>query len=235
MEKTFIISYLGLALSGVLVLASILLSWWLQLGLQRDLFWGSVRTFVQLSLVGYILAVIFNQRQWYWVILALLIMLLVAVYTARGRVHEPLHGSFAIFAAAICSGSLVVLIYVIGVVLRVPVWYDPRYVLPLAGMIIGNAMTAATLAVSRFAGDLRTRRAEVETALALGASATQAAYPLRRDALRIAILPSINSMMVVGIVSLPGMMTGQIIAGNDPALAASYQIMVMYMITAACL
>lgn len=240
MESTTTINlgYLDLGIAACLVLLSSLLSWRLQLGLHGDMLWGAARSFLQLVLTGFVLLFIFQQDRWYWVVLALVIMLGVAVYTAQGRVKEPLLGKSWIFAVAIVSGSMVVLLYVASIVLRLEQhpglhWYAPRYVIPLAGMIIGNAMNAAALAVSRFAGDLHTRRAEVETALSLGATATEAVAGLRRDALRTAIIPSVNSMLVVGVVSLPGMMTGQILAGNIPTQAVNYQVMVVYMITAA--
>lgn len=232
------ISYFDLAISGVLVFASILLSWHFQLGLQRDMLMGAIRTFIQLSLTGYVLVFIIKRSQmheWYWVVLALIVMLGVAVITARGRMKEPLPGKTKIFTVAITASSLVVLVYVLVAVLKIAPWADARYTLPLAGMIIGNAMTAGTLAVTRFADDLRTRRIEIEAALALGATATQAVATIRRDALRTAIIPSVNGMLVVGIVSLPGMMTGQIIAGQNPLQAVHYQVMVMYMITAAAI
>ncbi len=225
--------YPDLLIAALLVLGCVIGSWRLQLGLERDLLWGAVRAFVQLGLVGYVLVFLIRDGHWYWVLAALVVMLAVAVHTASGRVTELAYGKGWVFTVAIVSGSLVVLLYVTGLVLRVTPWYDPRYLLPLAGMIVGNAMTAATLAVGRYAGDLRRRRQEVESALALGATAMQAVHPVRRDALRTAIIPSVNAMLVVGIVSLPGMMTGQIIAGQHPTQAALYQVMVMYMITAA--
>jgi len=227
------LGYGDLLLASLMVLISMGISWRMQLGLERDLIWGAVRSFVQLALVGFVLSWIFREGAWYWVLLALGIMLTVAVYTAKGRVPEPLQDKAWVFTLAIVSGSLVVLIYVVGAVLRLKTWYTPQYVLPLAGMIIGNSMTAATLAVSRFTSDLHTRRHEVETALVLGATSSQAIHNIRRDALRTAIIPSVNALLVVGVVSLPGMMTGQIIAGQPPTQAVHYQIMVMYMITAA--
>ena len=230
------LEYWDLAIAFPLVAACMLLSWWMQLGLHRDMFWGSVRTFVQLAVTGYVLVWVIQRSrlgEWYWVLLALAVMLGVAVHTAQGRMKEPLVGKSWVFAVAIVSGSLVVLIYVLALILRIHPWYNAQYVLPLAGMIIGNAMNAGALAVSRFAGDLQTRRLEVETALALGATAAEAVAPIRRDALRSAIIPSVNGMLVVGIVSLPGMMTGQILAGQDPTQAVHYQVVVMYMITAA--
>lgn len=231
--ETIPLSYWDLSLAGLLVFMSMLLSWGLQLRLHRDMLWGAVRSFVQLTLVGYVLGFIFTSGAWYWVALALVIMLGVAAHTARGRIVESMWGKTWIVSLAIVGGSLAVLLYITIAVLRIHPWYDPRYLLPLAGMIIGNAMNAATLALSHFAGALRQRRNEIETALALGATASQAIHQIRRDALRTAIVPSVNSMLVVGVVSLPGMMTGQILAGNDPTQAVRYQIMVMYMITAA--
>jgi putative ABC transport system permease protein len=230
------ISYLQLALSSVLVLVVLMINWVMQLGFQKDLIFGALRTLIQLSLTGYVLAFIFirsGRGEWYWVLLALVIMISVAVHTAAGRTREKLAGKLWIYATAISSGSIIVLAYITLVVLRPENLLDGRYIIPLAGMIIGNSMTAGTLAVTRFASDVRARRAEIETALSLGASPSLAVANIRREALRTAIIPNINSMLVVGIVSLPGMMTGQIIAGQDPTQAVRYQIVVMYMICAA--
>jgi putative ABC transport system permease protein len=233
MSGTIELTYWDVALSGLLMLVSMLLSWQLQLGLQRDMIWGAIRTFVQLALTGFILAYIFQQNNAWLTLLALAVMFGVAIHTARGRVATAFPGKAGVFAAAIISGGALVLTFVTAVVVKIEPWYDPRYLLPLAGMIVGNAMTAVTLAVDRFTGDLRRRRGEVEAALALGANPAQAVAQIRRDALRTAIMPSVNAMLVVGVVSLPGMMTGQIIAGQPPTQAVHYQIVVMYMITAA--
>ena len=237
MEPTIPISYLDLLIAGVLVFASMALSWRLQLGLEKEMFWGVIRSFLQLSATGYVLLFVINRAglgEWYWVLLALGIMLGVAVATAQGRIKEVLPGKVLVFTVAIVSGSMSVLLFVLMLVLhQYQPWLKAQYVLPLAGMITGNAMNAGAVAVHRFVGDLRSRRAEVETALALGATPEQAVHTLRRDALRTAIMPSVNGMLVVGVVSLPGMMTGQIIAGQDPLQAVHYQIMVVYMITAA--
>jgi putative ABC transport system permease protein len=233
MTETVDIRYFDLGIAALLLFASMALTWHLQLGVHRDLIIGGIRSFLQLMVMGYVLAYIIKDGAWYWVVLALMLMLGVAVHTAVGRTREAVVNKHTIYTVAIVSGSMLVLLFIAGAVLHLRPLYDPRYVLPIAGMIIGNAMTAATLAVTRLAGDLHARRREVETALALGASAAQAVHPLRRDALRTAILPSVNALLVVGVVSLPGMMTGQIIAGQDPTQAVRYQIMVMYMITAA--
>jgi putative ABC transport system permease protein len=230
------INYYQLALASILVLAVLVVNWVMQLGFQKDLIFGALRTLVQLSLTGYVLAFIFlrsGRGEWYWVMLALVIMIIVAVYTAAGRTREKLAGKLWIYASSIGAGSIIVILYVILAVLRPENLLDGQYIIPLAGMIIGNSMTAGTLAVTRFASDVRARRAEIETALSLGATPGMAVANIRREALRTAIIPNINSMLVVGIVSLPGMMTGQIIAGQDPTQAVRYQIVVMYMICAA--
>jgi putative ABC transport system permease protein len=126
-----------------------------------------------------------------------------------------------------------VLAIVVGLIVRPDPWYDPRYVIPLGGMILGNAMTGAALAVERFTAEVRAGRLEIETALCLGATARQAADRAVRAAIHAALVPTINGMMIVGVVQLPGMMTGQILAGAPPLQAVRYQVVVMYMLAAA--
>jgi putative ABC transport system permease protein len=116
---------------------------------------------------------------------------------------------------------------------RVRPWYDPQYIIPIAGMILGSAMTSAALAGDRLQGDLRVRADEVEAMLALGFSGREAVQPMARTALRAAMIPTVNGMMTVGIVQLPGMMTGQILAGSSPLLAIKYQLVVVFMQAAA--
>jgi putative ABC transport system permease protein len=129
--------------------------------------------------------------------------------------------------------SGVTLAYVTQVMLRVHPWYAPRYLIPLFGMIVGNAMTAAALAAERLASEMESRRGEVEAYLALGATPARAAAEPARRALTAALIPSVNGLMVVGLVQLPGMMTGQILAGQSPLLAVRYQIVVVFMLAGA--
>jgi putative ABC transport system permease protein len=110
-------------------------------------------------------------------------------------------------------------------------WYDPRYLIPLAGMVIGNSMTGASLAVERLAAEFRECREEIETALCLGSSVSLAAEPAVSSAFRAALIPSINAMAAMGLVFLPGMMTGQILSGTEPLIAVKYQIAIMCVIT----
>jgi putative ABC transport system permease protein len=160
-------------------------------------------------------------------------MLLAATKTVADRHRGNRRGIALISGTAMLVGAGLTLAYVGAVVVHVSPWYDPRYLIPLFGMIIGNSMNGAALAAERLASEMELRRAEVEAYLALGASPAQAsAEPVRR-ALTAALIPAVNGLMVVGLVSLPGMMTGQILAGASPLLAVRYQIVVAFMLAGA--
>jgi putative ABC transport system permease protein len=224
------LSYLDLGVVSLLVLASIGLSLFERLGLGRDIIVSCLRAFVQLTLVGIVLGALFRNVHFYWVALALAIMIAAAVQAGRSRVESNVPRLTGDMTIAIGSVSAVTLAFVIGAVVRPGLWYDPQIVIPLAGMTIGNTMTATTLAANRFATELRQRQNDVEALLALGATADQAAADVVRESVRSALIPSIAGMMVVGLVSLPGMMTGQILAGQDPSQAVRYQIVIQYML-----
>jgi len=223
------ITNLDLLIALLFVAITALVSWWQGLGLERDIATGTVRTFVQLLAVGFVLQQLFGAARWYWVILALAIMTTVAAYNAMKRQAGAKQGLFVVMASAIATAAAITLVLVIGVVLRVRPWYQPQYVIPIAGMIIGNSMNGAALVVNRLHSELTLRRSAVEAALALGAPAREAASLALRESLRAAMMPTINSMMTVGLVQLPGMMTGQILAGMDPQSAVRYQFVVLVM------
>ena len=227
------ISLIDLLIALLFVGVTAIVSYWQGLGLERDIAVGTVRTFVQLLTVGFVLQRLFDASRWYWVVAALAIMTTVAGYNAMKRQSGAKQGLFAVMTAAIATAGVITLILVIGVVLRVRPWYQPQYVIPIAGMVIGNSMTGAALVVNRFHSELTLRRSEVEASLALGATAREAAAGALRESLRAAMMPTINSMMTVGLVQLPGMMTGQIISGASPPDAVRYQVVVMLMVAAA--
>ena len=227
------ISLIDLLIALLFVGVTALVSYWQGLGLERDIAVGTVRTFVQLLTVGFVLQRLFDASRWHWVVAALAAMTTVAGYNAMKRQSGAKQGLFAVMTAAIAAGGGIALMLVIGVVLRVRPWYQPQYVIPIAGMIIGNSMTGAALVVNRFHSELTLRRSEVEASLALGATSREAAAGALRESLRAAMMPTINSMMTVGLVQLPGMMTGQIISGVSPLDAVRYQVVVMLMIAAA--
>jgi putative ABC transport system permease protein len=227
------LSWLDLALASVLVLVAMALSAWQRLGLARGLAIGAVRAVVQLVAVGYVLAFLISARRWYLVLLTLLVMLVAATLTATERQRRGRAGLFVISGTAMLVGAGLTLAYVDAVVLRLRPWYDPQYLIPLFGMIIGNAMNGAALAAERLNSEMELRRDEVEAYLALGASPARASAEAVRRALVAAMLPTVNMLMVVGLVSLPGMMTGQVIAGSSPLTAVRYQIVVVFMLAGA--
>jgi putative ABC transport system permease protein len=227
------LSWLDLVAASGLVLLAVGIARWQRIGLAGSLIVGAVRSVVQLALVGYVLVYIFEIDQWWLVLAALAIMLAVAAREAVRRQEERSLRLYGMTGLALLVGSGFTLFYVSLVVVRIEPWYNPRYLIPLFGMIVGNAMNAAALAHERLAAELKSRRGEVEAYLALGATAARASRGPTRSALRAALIPTVNSLMVVGLVALPGMMTGQILAGVSPLLAIRYQIVVMFMLASA--
>jgi len=200
------------------------------LGLGRDLFWGTLRTFGQLFVMGYALKLIFAWNVALLVVCVYLVMIVFAARIVAGRVKEPDVGYLWPTFLSMLAGYFVISVLVTGVVVQAEPWWKPQYFLPLGGMIVGNSMNALAIALERLFSSLRTRRAEVEMRLSLGADYEEASREIMAEALKAGMIPSINSMMGVGIVFIPGMMTGQILAGADPMLAVRYQIVVMLML-----
>ncbi len=224
------VSWLDLTLAFGLVGIAIGVSRWQGLGLAKDLVIGAIRTVLQLAMVGYVLVYIFALERWYLVIAALLFMLAIATHTTVDRQERAPKALLGITGTAMLLGSGLTLVYVGAVVVRMEPWYNPRYLIPLFGMIVGNAMNAAALAAERLRSEMEGRRSEVEAYLALGASPERASREPVRRSLLASLIPTVNGLMVVGLVSIPGMMTGQIIAGASPLTAFRYQIVVMFML-----
>jgi putative ABC transport system permease protein len=205
----------------------------LRLDLGRDIALGTVRTFAQLFLMGLVLGAVF-QIESPWPVLGLfLVMAAAAAHTAKGRVKEKAVSFAWPMYAGMAAVYLLVTITVTGAIVGATPWWKPQYFLPIGGMVLGNSMNSVAVALDRLFSDLRGRHAEVEMRLCLGASASEASADILRSAVRAGMIPSINSMMAVGLVSLPGMMTGQILGGTDPTQAIRYQIVVMLMIVGA--
>ncbi len=227
------VSWFDLSLSVGLILIAVGISRQQKLGLVKDFVIGAIRTVVQLVLVGYALVYIFALDRWYLTLALLAIMLIVAVNAANGRQKKPNPQLKWITGSAMLLGSGLTLVYVMMLVVRVEPWHNPRYLIPLFGMIVGSAMNGAALAIERLNSEMETRSGEIEAYLALGANYRQASAQPVRQALRASLIPTVNGLMVVGIVTLPGMMTGQILAGSSPLTAVRYQIVVVFMQAAA--
>ncbi|RYM05408.1 iron export ABC transporter permease subunit FetB [Sporolactobacillus sp. THM7-7] len=199
---------------------------------EKEILISSIRMTVQLMIVGYILSFIFNNDYPFFTVIILLFMLSFAVYNVYKRAGEPLSRELKKrIALSMGLGVILTLAYFILVTLSVSPWYNPRYVIPISGMIIGNTMTGVSLGVHTLLEGMRAKKAMVESALMLGATPNEASRPIINQAFDSAMLPTINSMVGMGIVFLPGMMTGQIIGGADPVMAIRYQIAVMLGIT----
>ncbi len=227
------VSWFDLSLALGLILIAVSISRWQKLGLAKDLIVGAIRTVVQLVLVGYVLVYIFAVDRWYITVAILAVMLIAAVLAATGRQEKPSRKLQWITGLAMLTGSGLTLVYVSTLVVKVEPWHNPRYLIPLFGMIVGSAMNGAALAIERLNSEMKSRSGEIEAYLALGASFQEASAQPVRQALRASLIPTINGLMVVGIVTLPGMMTGQILAGVSPLTAIRYQIVVVFMQAAA--
>jgi putative ABC transport system permease protein len=219
------------AFTGFIVLSS-LASFMLKLKLEKDLWIGFIRTTSQLLMMGFVLDYIFNKSD-LWLIIGLFIwMVFWASRMVNNRVKDkPFDIQFTVFLCMLVTYILVSAL-TSGPLLQNEPWYDPKIFIPLAGLIIGNSMNAIALSVDRLFSDLRDKRAQVEQLLLFGANSTQACQSALQNAVRTGMVPSINSMMSVGLVFIPGMMAGQILGGQDPVSAAKYQIMIMVMISA---
>ncbi len=223
----------SVAAASALILANGVISLTLRLELGRTLLIASVRTVVQLTLLGYLLLPVFEAGN-PWLVGALaVVMAAAAARAALGRLERGYQGVGWHALVAIAVGAVATLFVGVGVIVRPDPWWSPRYVLPLLGMILGNSLTGVTLGIDACLGRMQDGREAVETRLACGATAWEAARPEVRGALKTGMVPILNSMTIVGLVSIPGMMTGQLLGGTPPELAARYQILIMFLIAAA--
>jgi len=231
METNYIpISFGHLALSSVLILVNVGLSIGLQLGLARSLAIASLRMVVQLLLIGFVLEWLFTQENALVILAISLVMTSVAGVASVNRTKRRFAGIYwNSLLSVLVSASLVTSFALLGII-QVEPWYDPQYLIPLLGMVLGNTLNGISLGLDRFMEGLISQRDQVETLLALGATRWEAAHRQIREAIRVGMIPLINSMMVMGLVSLPGMMTGQILAGAAPIDAVRYQIVIVFMI-----
>jgi len=225
---------LDLALAAILILLLAGLSWYLRLGLQRTLLINASRTVVQLLLVGLVLKAVFANADLLWVGLMATVMLAVAGYEVMARQKRRMQGwwGYGLGAGAMFVSSFSVTLLALLVIIGNQPWYEPQYAIPLLGMMLGNTMSGVALALDRLTQSAWQQRAVIEQRLMLGQTRAEAIDEIRRDAARSGLMHIINAMAAAGIVSLPGMMTGQILAGAPPMEAVKYQILIMFLIAA---
>lgn len=226
------LSTLDLVVAALLLVINGGLSLWLDLRLERQLLVAAVRMVVQLLLVGLILKALFATVSPLLTLLVALIMAAFAAREARARQDRALRGwwAYGMGGGAMTLASAVVTLLALVVLIDAEPWYDPRYAVPLFGMVLGNSMTGISLGLRTLTTTVVRERAAIEAQLTLGATKWDALRPFLREALQSGFMPIINSMAATGVVFLPGMMTGQILAGVDPTQAVRYQILIMFLI-----
>lgn len=229
-DMQIFLTYSDIPLASSLIIIVILLSWRLRLQLTKTLLMAAVRTVVQLSFIGLILAWIFAREQWYEVLVILTIMTLIAGSAAKNRVKRHYKGLFTDTLLAVSASGILVTAIAIVMILQVQPWYTPQFVIPILGLILGNSLTAISLTSNQLINAFHEQQGRIEMMLSLSARPFEAVHDPIRSAIINGMTPTLNSMLVVGIVSLPGMMTGQILAGADPTQAVRYQIVTMFLI-----
>ena len=227
-----VLGWLDLVAASVFLVLNAAISIRLQLGIEQRLVFSALRMVVQLLLVGLVLKTVFAIASPWLTALVALLMIAFAAREIRARQERPLAGvwGWSIGGGAMALAGVVITIYGLAAAIRPEPWWMPRYALPLLGMILGNTMTGVALGLEALTGALRRERSVVEAQLLLGRPRGDAFRPQVRRALKAGFTPIINAMAATGVVSLPGMMTGQILSGVAPEEAVKYQLLIMFLI-----
>lgn len=228
MENVINLSILQLASAYIFVLILLLIVKLKGIPREKEILISTVRMTLQLILTGYVLAYVFENSHPSYTIIAIAFMEIFAIYNVFKRSKLNLSSKMKkIIAISMLFGTVTSLVYFLFVVIRISPWYNPRYFIPIGGMVVGNSMTGITLGVTRLVDGMTNQKDLIETSLMLGATPKTASKVIVDKAFDSAILPTINSMVGMGIVFLPGMMTGQILSGVSPVTAIEYQIAIM--------
>lgn len=228
------LSAFDLSMAALLVLLLAFASIFLKLGLANRIIIAAVRTVLQLLLIGFVLKALFAQVNLLLVAGLSLMMLLIAGREVMARQKRRFGGlwGYGLGTLSMFISSFTLTVYVLIVVVGTEPWYTPQYAIPLLGMMLGNTMTGVSLALDKLTTTAWQQRTVIEARLILGQDWRTAIGDITRDSVRIGMMPMINAMAAAGLVSLPGMMTGQILSGTEPIEAVKYQILIMFLITA---
>jgi putative ABC transport system permease protein len=209
-----------------LVAVAVAVSVWQRADLERDIAIAVVRSFIQLTAIGYVIELIFDQDNLGFVIALLATMALFGAFTARSRARKVPHAFWPLLVALALAGATT-----LGLVLALGV-FEPqaRYLVPVGGMVIGNAMTAAAVALNRLGDEVADSADQIEATLALGATTTQAIRPVLRRSLRSGMIPLIDSTKTTGLIFFPGTMVGMLLAGAAPVDAVRLQLILLYVL-----
>lgn len=216
-------TYYSMWFAFAFVLIALLLSVWQKLGLEKEIVVGTIRSTVQLLAIGYVLQFVFHSENVLFIIILIAMMIAVASYNATRR-SEKLPGIFWRIAAALTVTEIVTMGLIVLLGLVSP---TPQYLIPMSGMIIGSSMVVSGLFLNYMNREVETARGEIETLLCLGANSRQAIHGVLKRAVKASMIPTFDTMKTIGLVQLPGMMTGMIVAGASPIEAVRYQILIM--------
>ncbi|AVZ29610.1 ABC transporter permease [Nodularia spumigena] len=232
MEDLIKLDFVDLAIAVGLMAGAIGLSAWEKLGLELNLVTATGRTILQLLVLGYVLDFIFALDNVWGVLAILAVIITITAIVARNRISPKIPLVLPLVWGAIFISTAVTVLYANFLIIQPDRWYEPRYVIPLAGIVLGNAMNAAAIAGERLVSTMNSQSVEIETHLSLGATPEQAVSQYRKAAIRAAFLPTLNQMTLVGMVAIPGITTGQLLAGIRPIDAVSYEILIIFMVAA---
>lgn len=223
------------ALAALLVLVNAGASLVLRLRLHWPMLWAALRMVVQLLLVGLVLRLVFGAASAAATLAIVVLMILAAAREVAARPRQRLQGggNYRIGALVVTLASVATVVLALSTAIRPEPWYDPRYAIPLMGIVLGSVLNSASLGLDSFFGEVVARRAAIEAQLALGATSREALAEPIRSAIRLGMIPIVNQMSAAGIITLPGVMTGQLLAGMDPIESAKYQILLLFLLTGA--
>lgn len=233
MQDLIKLDLVDLVIAVGLMAIAIGLSTWERLGLELNLAMATGRTILQLLVLGYVLDFIFALDNVWGVLAILAVILTITAMVARNRISVKIPRVLPLVWGAILISTALTVIYTNFLIIQPDRWYEPRYVIPLAGIVLGNAMNAAAIAGERLVSTMNSQSVEIETHLSLGATPQQAVSQYRKQAIRSAFLPTLNQMMLMGMVAIPGITTGQLIAGIRPLDAVYYEIVIIFMVAMA--
>lgn len=230
MPELIKLDMVDLALAMGLMAIAIGISAWEQLGLELNLSVATGRTILQLLVLGYTFEFIFAVNNVWAVVGILAIILTITAIITRNRISQKIPQVLLLAGSAIFFSTSLTLLYTNFLIIQPERWYEPRYIIPIASILLGNAMNAAVIAGERFVSSIKQFPTEIETHLSLGATSVQAIKPYQKEAIRAAIMPTLNQMMLIGMVTIPTFTNGQLLAGITPLEAVSYEILIIFMV-----
>ncbi|WML44708.1 iron export ABC transporter permease subunit FetB [Neobacillus sp. PS3-40] len=219
-------SYVALSITLIFVLIPLILSKTLHLGLEKDTIIATVRSIIQLLAIGYILKFVFDSENIIYILLMVTLMIIAATQNARKK-GKSIKGITWKVAVTLAFVEILTQSILLGFNITPP---EAQYIISISGMVIGNSMVLSILFLNRFTAEVETHQDKIELILSLGGTPKQAIHTLLNNSIKASMIPTIESQKTIGLVQLPGMMSGQIIAGADPIQAVQFQLLIAFLI-----